>query len=219
MLGSIVGFLFPYPLTVEQARSVPHSQYSYRWVALLPNLVRFGFPLRVQVPPTFPVPLAEESTLPFLSPTRSEIHEGSQYYGYSNDFKIGEDLRLRLYLDQYGLTLSYISAWKSMVRNKDRTFNYPMEYKYDILILLTLNYQIPYVGIKLKGAFPTESSVDPSLSYEKSERLTLNQTFSVDDIEIFNPTNVLKGGILETMQKIFNIPPTTEVSGAGSVSP
>lgn len=214
----MLSFFFPFITNVEQARSVPHPQMSFRWVALLPNLIKFEFPIKLQSPPSFPVPIVEEAEIPFMSASNYLITEGAQNYSVADKHSLGNSnvVSFSIYTDQYGIALSYIKAWKDLIRNKDRTFNYPSEYKYDIMIFLTVTMGVPYVGFKLKGAFPMTTSFD-RLGYGRTDRLILNQEFSVDDVEIFNPTDYIKSEAMKIISRVYDIAKPEFIPGSVSI--
>jgi hypothetical protein len=124
------------------------------------------------------------------------------------DFREMQGFNATFYLDQYHRALNYFYVWKYLVADSDGNYKESDKYKKDMEISVFSydNSEKAATTFKLFGVWASE--VNPiELSYENSDRLRLDVTFSVDasDIEFTNggENKLTPGSILQTGQSIL----------------
>lgn len=88
------------------------------------------------------------------------------------------------YEDNTATTLKWINAWKNKVKNLvTGIYGLPFEYKANWVLTLLDNQNNDILKLTLVDCWPTDTN-NLSLTYASTDRLTIQQTFSVDDHKI-----------------------------------
>lgn len=154
--------------------------FGFKWEAKLQELP-FGLPSH----------FLESVDLPFNNIKIGEtIYGGGKYFNYPGSHSIGT-VNLVLYEDQEATATKWITLWKSKIKDmKTGIYKLPGDgtsgsagYKqpFTVTMLDTRNKRI--MDVKLIGMWP-ESTSNWSLNYTDDGRLTVSQSFSIDDQEL-----------------------------------
>lgn len=150
------------------------------------------------VEPTLPLGLPahylESVDLPWNNIKIGEtIYGGGGYTNFPGSHSIGS-VNLVLYEDQKATTTQWINAWKAAVQDFDSGFyNLPgdgsvnstgFKKGFNVQLLNTMNE--PVMTAKMTGLWP-ENTSNWTLSYSEDGRLTVSQSFSIDDLHITFP--------------------------------
>lgn len=174
---------------VEKLLSLPDPLLSFKWVCLL-----LPFQDITRMRPEY----VEAIDLPFNNVgVAQSVYTGGGFTMYPTSHTIST-LSLTFYEDRFGTAGAYIQYWKSLIKNfatgeyglphsgKSTSSSKP-GYKQDILVALLDQRNEKVVTARVKDVFPSDTQA-MSLNYtDGSGRITIQQTFSVDDIEYSYP--------------------------------
>ncbi len=148
---------------------------SFKWVC---TKLPFGFPPE----------RVEAIDLPFLNIAvgdKTHIASGYMYYPSTHDIS---SFSMTLYEDSSASAMKFIWQWKRAVKDfKTGFYNVPgvndNGYKKTIVVQLLDASNNPVITATLKGCWPADTG-NFALNYTDTNRLTVVQTFSVDDQEL-----------------------------------
>jgi hypothetical protein len=153
--------------------------------------------------------VAETITFPMKGMAPISRHAGATMKFFP-DFRDMQGFNATFYLDQRYRALTYFTSWKYLAADEDGTYYESDNYKKDIeLHVFSMDdSQKPVTKLQLFGVWVSE--VNPiELSYENSDRLRLEVTFSVDASDFMIKTDTTPkgsgglGSILQTGQRIL----------------
>jgi len=158
---------------IEVLRSRPEPQRAYKWWMDVIGLEGFN--------PTY----VEQVSYSYMEITNDPLE-----YKATQAFTAGiarpGTLSVVFYEDELGTMQLLLQQWRERIRNLDGTYNYPDEYKVDIMLYLTNSMNEIINTVICEGAFPTQGSpID--LAYAKNDRIVLPQAFAVDKIYLDVP--------------------------------
>lgn len=134
--------------------------------------------------PTGFVPKVVSASVPFPSLGTNSV----TYQGWSYAFPTNEKLNAlvcNVWADENGFALAYYFSWYNSIRNRDGTFNYPINYERDVPIGLYRTDGSLAIQLIAKGVFPTElSQIDLSDGSNGSAFKAFRITFNVNEIGI-----------------------------------
>lgn len=131
-----------------------------------------------------PADYLEAVDLPFNNVKVDSVPVGSGYTMYPLQHEV-ESTSMSFYEDHNGKTLLWLMGWKSQIKNfSNGAYNLPGKYKRDMTVGLLDTKGNIILSHKLIGIWPTQTS-NLSLNYNESGRLVIQQTFSVDDVDLF----------------------------------
>ena len=153
--------------TIREVRKLKEPLFNWNWIAQLPTISGID------------PPVAETVDLPF-----PHIESNPFYGSGSNTYFPGiEDISafgITFYVDNDLNAIRYITAWNKLIRNPNGTYNYPSNYKRNIICHLYTRERQLITTYLMKGVFPTTKQPIP-FSYEASERVRLSVEFSIDE--------------------------------------
>lgn len=156
---------------------------SFKW-ACKDDTLPFGLPSN----------FLESVDLPFNNIKVGEtIYGGGGYSLFPGSHSIS-NVNLVLYEDQKCTTTQWIQLWKSKIKNfKTGSYYLPGDgspgssgYKQAFTVQLLNTANSPILSAEFQGAWP-ENTSNWSLNYTDDGRLTVSQTFAVDDLVISFP--------------------------------
>lgn len=158
--------------TLQQVRARPDPLLSFQWLCLDGSL-----------PFDHPNEYLESIDLPFNNIKSDGVYVGSGYTCYPLAHEV-EAFTATFYEDYYAASTTWLQDWKSRIKNfSTGVYGLPKDYKKTMTVgLLTTKGDIA-LQYKLIGIWPT-STASLSLNYNESGRITVSQTFSIDDVEI-----------------------------------
>jgi len=166
---------------IEVIRNRPEPQRAYKWWMDVIGLDEFN--------PTY----VEQVAYSYM-----EFSSDPLEYKATQAFTAGiarpGSLSVVFYEDELGTTQKLLQKWKEKVRNRDGTYNYPDDYKVDILLYLCDSRNEIINTVLCEGAFPTQgSTID--LAYAKNDRVVISQSFAVDKIILDLPIPIPEGEV------------------------
>lgn len=185
--------------SVVHAKNSNSARFSYQWVVELPSLVtnndiassalnryisflpqaQKGL-LKNSLTPVTVSNRVYSIDSPFLSYNAEEYPSQTLNWKYINEVSIPNlELSIEEYEDE--LTLQYISAWRSLIRNENGTMNPVGVYKKNIIQHRLDNNSRVTGSTTFVDCVPIEVS-PVSYSYESDDIVEYKVTFSVDDI-------------------------------------
>lgn len=158
-------------------------------------------------------PLVLETTIPFSKFSVDSYYINSNKIGLPLSVDTG-DISITFLQDKEGKAIEYIESWIKKVRNKENgTYNYSNTYKKNVVVnflsksLTSFNFieatKSKAVMLTYKGVFPIGIN-DMSLDYKSSEAMTINVSFSVDDVSIERQQGMAEKVISNIKQKFKN---------------
>lgn len=169
---------------VEKLLSLPDPLLSFKWVCLL-----LPFQDITRMRPEY----VEAVDLPFNNIGVAQgVFSAGGFTMYPTSHTVST-LAVTFYEDRFGTAGAYLQYWKSLVKNFE-TGEYGLPhsgiststskpgYKQDILVALLDQKNEIVVRARVKDVFPSDTNA-LSLNYtDGTSRITMQQTFSVDDI-------------------------------------
>jgi hypothetical protein len=128
-----------------------------------------------------PCEYLESVDIPFNNIKSDTVFVGSGYSCYPLSHEV-ESTTAVFYEDSESNTVKWLMDWKSKVKSFTKgVYGLPKDYKRDMTVGFLSNNGNVSIRYKLIGLWPTQTS-NLSLNYTESGRITISQTFSVDDI-------------------------------------
>ena len=134
-------------------------------------------------PISLPRSYLEGIDLPF-----NNIEQGESVYfqggkiSFPGAHALGPTVSMTLYEDNDALTMKWLTAWKSNIKNfTDGTYFMPTQYKRDINLSMLNTKNDIVLNAKLIGLWPSDTTA-LQLGYGSGERLVMTQGFSIDRI-------------------------------------
>jgi hypothetical protein len=145
---------------------------SFKWVC--PEDLPFGLPGN----------FVEGVDLPWRNIRIGEgVYQGSKYDFFPGPHDISS-FQMTFYEDDKASCVKWIDGWKNEVKNFETgLYRLPSHYKKDIKVQLLDSQNNPIMTVTLIRCWPAETG-NWSLNYTDNGRLTVSQTFSVDDQKI-----------------------------------
>lgn len=152
-----------------KAKSRPDPLWQMDWMIQMPLGLPFEYVEEIQ----FPMSDFGMSNGIYRAGTRNYFAEASDIAPVTINF----------YEDRYLTVTKWLQKWRSLVQNPDGTFNLPIVYKKNI-VLMPMDVKGNTLGsFTLSGVFPTKIPVYPFIS-NNSERTVLSVEFSVDNSDM-----------------------------------
>lgn len=125
----------------------------------------------------------EEFVAPFRSFQVNSRFQQGKIYHYAGQQDLS-NINLKIYDDSSGKAGAYLEAWRGAVSTYDGIYNYPVNYKKTIeVVILDITRTIQVYKLRYEGCWPTTTEA-MNLSSGASDRLIQGQEFSVDNIKI-----------------------------------
>ncbi|WGH49700.1 hypothetical protein [Alishewanella phage vB_AspM_Slicko01] len=142
--------------------------------------------------------------------TKKTQTKNTYWYSISNK-DIGQ---ISITMDEMedGMTLKYLNAWRTLMENGDGTYNAPLIYKRDILLIRYSGSKNELSTITYKGCFPVGMS-ESTYTHEGSGILQYNATFACDSVSYAIPDGI-RQAIASVQQSIIDAAPAPS-SGSG----
>lgn len=151
----------------------PDPLFDFKWLS---DVIPLG------LPPDY----LESIDIPFMNITVGDaVYAGASFTYYPGTHNVSA-FSATFYEDSLCTTLKWILAWKAKIKNFETgVYELPTVYKQDWTVKLLNTKNIPVMNIKLIGVWPSDTS-NYSLNYTSNGRLTISQSFSIDN-QIITP--------------------------------
>jgi hypothetical protein len=160
--------------SLQTLLGMPDPMLNFKWIC---NSLPFGHPINY----------VEGIDLPFLNiDIGDKVHSASGYTSYPGTHNISS-FSITFYEDSFATTSKFIWAWKNKIKDfKTGLYNLPIDYKQEIEVVMLDQGNNPVMSALLIGVWPSDTG-NFSLNYTDAGRVTITQTFSIDDqsIEFF----------------------------------
>lgn len=158
--------------SIQKLMARPDPLMSFHWMCL-DGTLPFGLPCEY----------LESIDIPFTNVKTDTVFSGSGYLSYPLSHEV-EAFNMVLYEDSESSAVKWVNDWKSKIKDFNTgSYGLPSEYKRDITVGMLSNNGAVSVRYTLIGVWPTQTA-NLSLNYTESGRITISQSFAIDDVLI-----------------------------------